>query len=70
MNVVMGVAVAIFGVLELVSIASEIVGWRKESAVVRWRRILLHLGVWVVIVGGFFAIVYSGPLRPVHEWMR
>jgi hypothetical protein len=44
MNVVIGVAIVIFGVLEFISIAIEIVGRRKESAVVRSRRILLHLG--------------------------
>jgi hypothetical protein len=29
-----------------------------------------HLGVRVLIIGGFWAIVHFGPLRPVHEWLR
>jgi hypothetical protein len=28
------------------------------------------VGVWVLIIGGFWAIVHFGPLRPVHEWVR
>jgi hypothetical protein len=70
MKVVIGVVFICVCLLELISIAIEIFGWRKESAVVRWRRILLHAGAWVLVIGGFWAIVHFGPLRPVHEWMR
>jgi hypothetical protein len=42
----------------------------KESGSIYRRGILLHLGVWVLIIGGFWAIVHFGPLRPVHEWLR
>jgi hypothetical protein len=69
MNLV-GAVLLVVALLELFSIAIEIFGWRKEPAVVRWRRISLHVGVWAVIIGGFFAIVHFGPLRPVHEWLR
>jgi hypothetical protein len=70
MSVVIGAVFIAIAVLELISITIEIFGWRKEPAVVRWRRILLHAGVWVLIIGGFFAIVHLGPLRPVHEWIK
>jgi hypothetical protein len=39
-----------------------------------WRRIARsvgpHLLVWVVLIGGFWAIVHFGPLRPIHEWFN
>lgn len=70
MHAVVTVVVFMAVVLEGISITIEIFGWRKEPAVVRWRRIFLHVGVLVIIVGGFFAIVHFGPLRPVHEWIR
>jgi hypothetical protein len=77
MSVTIGAAIFIFGLLDLISTVTEIFGRRvvgsnglKEPAVVHWRRILLHLGVWVLIIGGFWAIVHFGPLRPVHEWLR
>jgi hypothetical protein len=28
------------------------------------------LGVYALIIGGFWAIIHFGPLRPVHEWLR
>jgi hypothetical protein len=65
-----GVVGITFALLELFAITIELMGWRKEPAAVRWRRILLHVGAWVLIIGGFFAIVHFGPLRPVHEWIR
>jgi hypothetical protein len=77
MSVILGVAVGIFGLLDLISIVTEVFGrgtvsgnGLKESAAVHWRRVLVHLGVWVLIIGGFWAIVHFGPLRPVHEWIR
>jgi hypothetical protein len=77
MNVVTVVALLIFGVLDLISVVMEIFGRRtagsnglKEPTVVPRRRIWLHLGVWVLIIGGCWAIVHFGPLRPVHEWLR
>jgi hypothetical protein len=77
MSVITCVALIIFGVLELVSVVTEIFRQRaagsdglEESTVVPRRRIWLHLGVWVLIIGGFWAIVHFGPLRPVHEWLR
>jgi len=70
MSVVFGVVVLGFALLELIYFAIEIVGWRKQPAIVRWRRILLHVGGWVLVIGGFLAIVHFGPLRPVHEWIR
>jgi hypothetical protein len=77
MSVILAVAMGLFGLLDLISIATEVFGRRtggghglKESAAIHWRRVLLHLGVWVLIIGGFWAIVHFGPLRPVHEWIR
>jgi len=77
MSIITFVAILVFGLLDLISIVKEIVGRRtvgsnetKESSVARRRRILLHLGVWVLMIGGFWAIVHFGPLRPVHEWLR
>lgn len=77
MNAIFSVVLLSLALLEGLSIAIEIFGWRtlgstgvKESAAVRWRRVLLHVGVWVLIIGGFWAIVHFGPLRPVHEWFR
>jgi hypothetical protein len=69
MNVVGAVFLAL-ATLELTYIAIEMFGWRKEPAAVRWRRILLHAGAWVLVIEGFFAIIHFGPLRPVHEWLR
>jgi hypothetical protein len=78
MSVIIGVAICIFFLLDVMSIVAEVFGRRtvgsnglKEPATVyRRRRILLHLGIWVLIIGGFWAIVHFGPLRPVHEWFR
>jgi len=77
MSIITFVALLVFGLLDLISVVKEIV-WRrtvgsnetKESSVAHRRRILLHLGVWVLMIGGFWAIVHFGPLRPVHEWLR
>lgn len=45
-----------------------------ESASVYRRRLARsigpHLLAWAVLVGGFWAIVHFGPLRPVHEWFK
>ncbi len=77
MSVITGVALLIFGLLNLVSVVVDIFGRRKvggdgpkEPVAVYRRRLLLHLGVGVLIIGGFWAIVHFGPLRPVHEWIR
>ena len=77
MGVIISVAICIFFLLDVISIVAEVFGRRtvgsnglKEQATVYRRRILLHLGMWVLIVGGFWAIVHFGPLRPVHEWFR
>jgi hypothetical protein len=77
MSIVTVVAIFLFGLLNLVSVAMEIVGRRKvsgdgskEPVSVFRRRLLLQLGVGVLIVGGFVAIIAFGPLRPVHEWIR
>jgi len=77
MSVIIGVAVVIFGVLNFISVVAEIFGRRsfggagaKESSVARRRRIFIHLAVYVLIIGGFWAIIHFGPLKPVHEWIR
>lgn len=70
MNVVIGVVLLGVAVLDLISVAIEVFGWRKEPPTVRWRRIAVHVGAWVLIIGGFLAIVHFGPLHPVHEWIR
>jgi uncharacterized membrane protein SirB2 len=77
MNVIIAVVFFFIFLLELLSVAIDIFGWRtvgstglKESATVRWRRILMHVSLWVLVFGGFWAIVHFGPLRPVHEWFR
>ena len=75
MSVIIGVAIFVGFLLNLISIVAEIFGRRtsrgvNEPPAVRWRRILLHLAVWVLIIGTFWGIVYFGPLRPVHEWIR
>jgi uncharacterized membrane protein SirB2 len=76
MNVMIAVIFLVF-LVELISIVVDIFGWRtvgitglKESAALRWQRISLHVGAWLLIVGGFWAIIHFGPLRPVHEWLR
>jgi hypothetical protein len=70
-------ALLIFGLLDLISVVTEIFGRRtvgsndlKQPGSVHRRRIWLHFGVWVLIIGGFWAIIHFGPLRPVHEWLR
>jgi hypothetical protein len=77
MNVIIGVALTIFGVVNFISVVTEIFGRMRigsdgaeEWSVARRRRILLHLAVYALIVVGFWAIVHFGPLRPVHEWLR
>jgi hypothetical protein len=45
-------------------------GGLRESRAIQWRRVLIHLAVFVLIIVGFWAIVHFGPLRPVHEWIR
>jgi hypothetical protein len=77
MSVITGVALFVFGLLNLVSVATDISVRRKggtdgteESILVYRRRLWLRLGVGVLIVGGVLAIVCFGPLRPVHEWIR
>ena len=77
MSVMVVVSLLIFGLLDLISIVSEIFGRRavstngaKGPGFVHRRRVWLHLGVYVLIIGGFWAIVHFGPLRPVHEWLR
>jgi hypothetical protein len=77
MSVMLIVALGIFALLDLICIVKEIF-WRrtvggdglKESRIIHWRRISIHLAVLVVIIGGFWAIIHFGPLRPVHEWLR
>jgi hypothetical protein len=43
-----------------------------ESMSTFWRRIARVLGphilAWAALVGGFWAIIHFGPLRPIHEW--
>ena len=77
MNLIILAAFLVLGLLDFISIVSEVFGRRtaghiglKEPRVVHWRRVLLHVGIWALIVGGFWAIVHFGPLRPVHEWVR
>lgn len=80
MAVISGITVVIlgvFGLIDMVSIMRDIFGsgsadrqdamkWR----VMRRRRIVIHLAVYVLIIFGFWAIIHFGPLRPVHEWLR
>ena len=68
MSIITFVALLIFGLLDLISVVMEIFRRRtagsnglKEPTVVRRRRIWLHLGVWVLIIGGFWAIIQVGP---------
>jgi predicted MFS family arabinose efflux permease len=77
MSVITFAALLLFGLLDLISVLTEIFRRRtvgsneaKESSVAHRRRVLLHLAAWVLIIGGFWAIVHFGPLRPVHEWLR
>jgi uncharacterized BrkB/YihY/UPF0761 family membrane protein len=77
MSIIMFVALLIFGFLNLISVVMDIFGRRKvggggskELVAVYLRRQLLRLGVGVLIIGGFWAIIYFGPLRPVHEWLK
>jgi hypothetical protein len=75
MHVIIGVAAVVFGVLNFVSIVTEIFGRRRggrtqESSVMHRRRIFIHLTAYALIVFGFWAIIHFGPLRPVHEWIR
>jgi hypothetical protein len=70
-------AIFLFGLLNLVSAVMDLMGRGKvsgngtrEPVALYRRRLLLQFGVGALIVGGFWAIVYFGPLRPVHEWLR
>ena len=70
-------ALMIFGLLDLISVVRELFERKpagtaglKEARTVYGRRLLIHMAVWVLIIGGFLAIVLFGPLRPVHEWIR
>jgi hypothetical protein len=77
MSALLSAALLIFAVFDLASIVKEIF-WRrrlvgsglKESRVIHWRRIFIHVAVLALIIGGFWAIIHFGPLRPVHEWVR
>jgi predicted MFS family arabinose efflux permease len=77
MSAVIAVALIVFGLIDMVSIVRDIFAWGaadskdpKELRLMRRRRIVLHLGIYVLIIGGFWAIIHFGPLRPVHEWLR
>jgi len=77
MSIMVVVSLIIFGLLDLISIVSEIFGRRavgtngiKDPRFVHRWRVWLHLSVYALIIGGFWAIVHFGPLRPVHEWLR
>ena len=77
MSMITVVALFIFGLLDFISVAKEIVERKpaggsglKESRTVYGRRMLIHLAVWTLIIGGVLAIACFGPLRPVHEWIR
>jgi len=77
MSVIILVAFLVLGLLDFISITTEVFGRRtvggnglREPRAIHWRRVFVHVGVWVLIVGGFWAIVHFGPLRPVHEWIR
>jgi hypothetical protein len=77
MNLTILAVFLVFGLLDFISIVTEIFGRRtaggddpKEAKLLQRRRILLHLGVYALIIGGFWAIIHFGPLRPVHEWLR
>ena len=77
MSIMIVVSLIIFVLLDLISIVSEIFGRRavstngpNEPGFVHRRRVWLHLGVYALIIGGFWVIVHFGPLRPVHEWLR
>ena len=77
MNLIILAAFLAFGLLDFISIVTEIFAPRtvgrdgaKEPRLLQRRRILLHLGVYALIIGGFLAIIHFGPLRPVHEWLR
>jgi hypothetical protein len=77
MSVILGVEICIFFLLDIISVVGEMLGRRTVSAhgakapnFAQRRRIWLHFGAYVLIIGGFWAIMHFGPLRPVHEWMR
>ena len=75
MRMIILVGFLILGLLDMVSTTREFFRWRAiESAAERRaiarRRMAIHLGFYAVLILGFFAIVYFGPLRPVHEWIR
>ena len=46
----------------------------EEAPMSRARRIAWALGPhilgWGIVIGGFWAIVHFGPLKPVHEWFQ
>jgi hypothetical protein len=75
-SAIIAVALIIFGLIDLVSIVREIFAWRTvgsedtpELRLARRRRILVHVVIYALIIGGFWAIIHFGPLRPVHEWL-
>ena len=73
-------AIVIIGLLllllfDIVSTAREVFRWRatvgasQVTTEVR-RRVAIHLGVYALLIVVILAIVYFGPLRPVHEWIK
>jgi Na+-driven multidrug efflux pump len=76
-SAIIAVALIVFGLIDMISIVAEILAWKtvggkdpKELRLMRRRRILLHLVVYVLIIFGFWALIHFGPLRPLHEWIR
>jgi hypothetical protein len=75
MHAIVFIGLLLLLLFDIVSTAREVFRWRaavsdfQVKTVVR-RRIAIHLGVYALLIVVVLAIVYFGPLRPVHEWIK
>ena len=64
------IGLAVMFLFDIVSMVREAFQKDAQRKAMARRRIAIHLGFYALLIGGFFAIVHFGPLRPVHEWIR
>ena len=44
--------------------------WHPHPTVTRRWAITAEVSVWLALLGALLAVVYFGPLRPLHEWFQ
>ena len=70
MYAMVSIGLAVMFLFDIVSMVREAFQKDAQRKAMARRRIAIHLGFYALLIGGFFAIVHFGPLRPVHEWIR